>query len=42
MAALIEVNHLVKTYTMGQNMVHALRGVTTVIASGDFVAITTA
>ena len=39
MAALIQVDRLVKTYSMGQNVVHALRGVTAEIDRGDFVAI---
>ena len=37
--ALIEARGLVKTYTMGDNTVHALRGVSLEIAEGDFVAI---
>jgi putative ABC transport system ATP-binding protein len=37
--ALIEARDLVKTYTMGDQTVHALRGVSLDIAEGDFVAI---
>ena len=37
--ALIEARGLAKTYTMGDNTVHALRGVSLEIADGDFVAI---
>uniref|UniRef100_UPI00345159E3 ABC transporter ATP-binding protein n=1 Tax=Hylemonella sp. TaxID=2066020 RepID=UPI00345159E3 len=37
--ALIEARDLVKTYAMGDNTVHALRGVSLDIAEGDFVAI---
>ena len=36
---LIQVHHLVKTYTMGDQTVHALRDVSIDIAEGDFVAI---
>ena len=36
---LIEARELVKTYTMGDQTVHALRGVSPDIAKGDFVAI---
>ncbi len=36
---LIEARGLAKTYTMGNNTVHALRGVSLDIAEGDFVAI---
>ena len=36
---LIEARNLVKTYTMGDMTVHALRGVSLDIAAGDFVAI---
>ena len=36
---LIEARDLVKTYTMGDQMVYALRGVSLDIAKGDFVAI---
>lgn len=36
---LIEARELVKTYTMGDQTVHALRGVSLYIAKGDFVAI---
>ena len=39
MPALIEAHNLVKTYTMGDQTVHALRGVSLVIEAGDFVAI---
>jgi len=38
-ATLIEARDLVKTYTMGEQTVHALRGVSLDIAEGDFVAI---
>jgi len=38
-APLIEARNLVKTYTMGDQTVHALRGVSLGIAEGDFVAI---
>ena len=38
-SALIEARDLVKTYTMGEQTVHALRGVSLDIAEGDFVAI---
>ncbi len=37
--ALIEARDLIKTYTMGEQAVHALRGVSLEIAAGDFVAI---
>ena len=37
--ALIEARGLAKTYTMGNNTVHALRGVSLDINEGDFVAI---
>jgi putative ABC transport system ATP-binding protein len=37
--ALIEARDLVKTYAMGDNTVHALRGVSLAIDEGDFVAI---
>jgi putative ABC transport system ATP-binding protein len=37
--ALIEARELVKTYTMGDQTVHALRGVSLDIAAGEFVAI---
>jgi len=37
--ALIEAHNLVKTYVMGDQTVHALRGVSLGIAEGDFVAI---
>ena len=36
---LIEAVELVKTYVMGDQTVHALRGVSLTIAEGDFVAI---
>lgn len=36
---LIQAHHLVKTYTMGDQTVHALRDVSIDIAEGDFVAI---
>ena len=39
MPALIEAHNLVKTYTMGGQTVHALRGVSLAIGEGDFVAI---
>ena len=38
-ASLIEARDLVKTYTMGEQTVHALRGVSLDIVEGDFVAI---
>ncbi len=38
-SALIEARDLVKTYTMGLQTVHALRGVSLDIVEGDFVAI---
>ena len=38
-SALIEARDLVKTYTMGEQTVHALRGVSLDIVEGDFVAI---
>jgi putative ABC transport system ATP-binding protein len=38
-ASLIEARDLIKTYTMGEQTVHALRGVSLDIAEGDFVAI---
>ena len=38
-APLIEARDLVKTYTMGDMTVHALRGVSLDINAGDFVAI---
>ena len=37
--SLIQAHHLVKTYTMGDQTVHALRDVSIDIAEGDFVAI---
>ena len=37
--ALIQARNLTKTYTMGDQTVHALRGVSLDIAKGDFVAI---
>ena len=38
-AALIEARDLFKTYRMGDQTVHALRGVSLTLAEGDFVAI---
>ena len=38
-SVLIEANGLTKVYAMGDQTVHALRGVSLTIASGDFVAI---
>lgn len=37
--ALIEADGIVKDYTLGTRKVHALRGVSVVIASGEFVAV---
>jgi putative ABC transport system ATP-binding protein len=37
--ALIETNDLWKTYTMGEEEIHALRGITTQIDKGEYVAI---
>ena len=39
MPHLIEVDHLTKTYIMGDMQVHALRGVTTQVNPGEFVAV---
>jgi putative ABC transport system ATP-binding protein len=39
MSELIEIRELSKTYTMGDNVVHALRGVSLDIGKGSFVAI---
>jgi macrolide transport system ATP-binding/permease protein len=36
---MIEITNVTKTYTMGDNVVHALRGVSLRIEEGDFVAI---
>ena len=36
---IIELDHIHKTYTMGDVNVHALRGVTLTIREGEFVAI---
>src|SRR3982751_4570104 len=36
---MLEIRDLKKTYQMGDNSVHALRGVSLTIADGDFVAI---
>ena len=36
---MIELNNITKTYKMGDNIVHALRGVSLKIEDGDFVAI---
>ncbi len=36
---IIELRDLVKTYTVGENEVHALRGITYAIDDGDFLAI---
>lgn len=40
MTSIIQVENLQKTYTLGQNEVHALRGVTFQVAIGEFVALT--
>lgn len=40
MTSIIQVENLEKTYTLGQNDVHALRGVTFQVAAGEFVALT--
>ena len=40
MTSIIQVENLQKTYTLGQNEVHALRGVTFQVAAGEFVALT--
>ena len=37
--AVIELDHIHKTYTMGDVEVHALRGVSLTIRQGEFVAI---
>jgi len=37
--ALIEAENITKTYTMGDVLVHALRGVSTAIEAGEFVAV---
>ncbi|MBK8934104.1 MAG: ABC transporter ATP-binding protein [Chloroflexi bacterium] len=37
---MIQVENLQKTYTLGHNEVHALRGVTFQVAAGEFVALT--
>ena len=37
---IIQVENLQKTYTMGKNEVHALRGVSFQVAAGEFVALT--
>ena len=37
--AVIELDHIHKTYTMGDVDVHALRGVSLTIREGEFVAI---
>ena len=37
--ALIDVEHITKTYAMGDVLVHALRGVTTSVAAGEMVAV---
>ena len=36
---LIEVDHLVRTYTLGEVEVHALRGISVEVSKGEFVAI---
>jgi len=40
MTSIIEVENLQKTYTLGQNEVNALRGVSFQVAAGEFVALT--
>jgi putative ABC transport system ATP-binding protein len=40
MASVISFRHLVKTYTLGDSVVHALAGVSLDIGAGEFVAIT--
>ncbi|MGB5060678.1 MAG: ABC transporter ATP-binding protein [Candidatus Promineifilaceae bacterium] len=40
MTSIIQVENLQKTYTLGHNEVHALRGVTFPVAAGEFVALT--
>lgn len=40
MTSIIQVENLQKTYTMGHNEVHALRGVNFQVAAGEFVALT--
>jgi putative ABC transport system ATP-binding protein len=40
MTSIIQVENLQKSYTMGHNEVHALRGVSFQVAAGEFVALT--